>query len=234
MQTLYRFAVMAALVSAVPAAARPTMLLTQDQFEPGRFLPPPPAPGSPRALAELAELKQIQAAATPDQVAAAAYDDKHEDGTIFAAAIGPAFDIGKLPATAAMIQTLRETEEGASNVAKPEFHRNRPWIADPSVKTCTPHKPGPAANSYPSGHATIGFEMAVVLASLMPDKEGAILSRASLFAENRLVCGYHVRSDIVAGQQFGTILALELMQNGEFRNEMAAAKAELHTAHLIP
>jgi hypothetical protein len=37
----------------------------------------------------------------------------------------------------------------------------------------------------------------------------------------------HYRSDIVAGQQFGTILALKLMQNPVFRAQMDLAKAEL-------
>ena len=96
----------------------------------------------------------------------------------------------------------------------------RPSIVDASIKTCTTHKPGPAANSYPSGHSTVGFAMAEVMASLMPDKAGAILARASVFAENRLLCGYHFRSDIVAGQQFGTILALELMRDpGKFQEQ---------------
>ena len=42
--------------------------------------------------------------------------------------------------------------------------------------------------------------MGVVLASLLPDKAQAILQRASVFAENRLICGVHFRSDIVAGR----------------------------------
>jgi acid phosphatase (class A) len=74
--------------------------------------------------------------------------------------------------------------------------------------------------------------MGVVLASLMPDKAQAILTRASQFAENRLVCGVHFRSDIVAGQTLGTVIAVDLMQNADFRKEYDAAAAELSAAHL--
>jgi acid phosphatase (class A) len=198
------------------------------------LLPPPPQKGSARAVAELEELRHLQATSTPEQLKAAAYDDGHEDGTIFTAVLGPDFDLTKLPATAHMIDTLRTTEDEVSTPAKSFFHRDRPWIVDPAIKTCTTHKTGPATNSYPSGHATIGFAMADVLATLMPDKAQAILARASLFAENRLICGYHFRSDIVAGQEMGTVMALELMQTPAFQAQMAAAKTELHAAKLIP
>jgi membrane-associated phospholipid phosphatase len=102
---------------------------------------------------------------------------------------------------------------------------------DASIKTCVPEKPGPAANSYPSGHASVAFSLGVVLAELMPEKAQAILTRSSEFAEHRLACGVHFRSDIVAGQQFGTALALRLMEKPAFKAEMDAARAELRSAH---
>ncbi|MEI7791627.1 MAG: acid phosphatase, partial [Alphaproteobacteria bacterium] len=67
----------------------------------------------------------------------------------------------------------------------------------------------------------------VVLASLVPARSQEILARASQYAERRLICGVHYRSDIVAGQQFGTVLALKLMQKPEFQALMTAAQAEL-------
>ena len=72
--------------------------------------------------------------------------------------------------------------------------------------------------------------MGVVLASLIPEKSQAILARASEYAEHRLVCGVHFRSDIVAGQQFGTVLALRLMQNPQFQTQMNLARTELSAA----
>jgi acid phosphatase (class A) len=88
----------------------------------------------------------------------------------------------------------------------------------------------PKAQFYPSGHSSLAFSMGVVLASLIPEKSQAILARASEYAEHRLVCGVHYRSDIVAGQQFGTILALRLMQNPTFRAQMDRARAEFGSA----
>jgi hypothetical protein len=67
----------------------------------------------------------------------------------------------------------------------------------------------------------------VVLAQLMPAKSQAIMARAYQFAETRLTCGVHFRSDIVAGQQYGTVIALKLMDNPEFKAQMAKARTEL-------
>ena len=75
--------------------------------------------------------------------------------------------------------------------------------------------------------------MGVVLASLIPEKAQIILARSSEFAEDRLVCGMHFRSDIVAGQQFGATIALLLMQKPAFKAKMEAARAELRAAHYI-
>jgi acid phosphatase (class A) len=208
-------------VSAQPAA-----------IDAARLLPPPPVSGSARDMAELDELHHLQASSTPDQLAAAAYDDKHEDGTIFATVLGPDFDMAKLPATAALLKSVSKAEDEATKGPKAFFHRPRPWIADPAIKTCTPHKAGPAENSYPSGHSTVGFAMADVMAELVPDKAQALLARATVFAENRLVCGYHFRSDIVAGQELGTVLALRLMADPAFQTQMDAARRELQAARI--
>ncbi|HEY4078963.1 MAG TPA: phosphatase PAP2 family protein [Rhizomicrobium sp.] len=205
-------------------------LLAPEQFEAGRYLPPPPAADSAATRTELEELHAIAAHSTPEQRAVAAHDAKDEKADMFNAAIG--FDLSTMPETFKLLTMVGDEEVDDTKVAKAYFHRNRPYAADPSLQTCTPVKPGKAANSYPSGHSTLAFSMGVVLASVMPEKATAILVRSSEYAEHRLVCGMHYRSDIVAGQQFGTIIALKLMENPTFLAQMAKAKAELRAAHI--
>ena len=212
------------IVLLCPLAAK-AGLLEPSQIDAARLLPPPPGAGSAEEKAEFAELRAIAARSTPDMRAIAKHDAEDETPDIFNAAIG--FDIATRPQTFKLLDMVVEEEDGNTKGAKAFFHRERPYSTDPSLKTCTPVKPGKAANSYPSGHASLAFSMGVVLASLMPEKSQAILARSAEYAERRLVCGVHFRSDIVAGQQFGTVLALRLMQNPQFQAQMKLARAEL-------
>ena len=216
----------------LPPAGAQAALLDPAQLDPARLLPPPPAAGSARAKAELDEVKAIMAASTPEQVAAARHDDGDEKPDMFQVALGPDLDLARLPATTKLLNEVAAEEDPDSKPAKAYFHRDRPWIVDPSLTPCAPTKPTQAHASYPSGHATRSYSMGIVLASLVPEKSQAILKRSAEFAENRLVCGMHFRSDIVAGQELGTIIALDLMQNAAFQVDYDAAKAELaHAGH---
>jgi acid phosphatase (class A) len=205
-------------------------LLDPAQFDPSRFLPPAPAQDSAMTKRELAELRAIAASSSAKDMDAAAKDAKDETPDIFNGVIG--FDIATMPETSKLLTMVAEEEDTDSKVAKAYFHRLRPYGADPSLKTCEPVKRGKAAklNSYPSGHSTLAFSLGVVLADLMPGKSQAILARSTQYAERRLVCGVHYRSDIVAGQQFGTILAMRLMENPAFQAQMEKARAELRAA----
>src|SRR5579863_1756598 len=200
-------------------------LLNPAAVDASRFVPPPPVDDSADTRAEFAELKAIAARSTLAEVAVAARDAKDEKADLFNGTLG--FDLMALPETAKLMTMVRNEEAADVKAAKKYFHRVRPYSADPTIKTCEPVKPGKAANSYPSGHANLAFSTGVVLAALLPGKSQAILARASEYAEHRLVCGVHFRSDIVAGQQYGTIIALKLMENPVFKVQMAKARAEL-------
>jgi acid phosphatase (class A) len=195
-----------------------------------RLVPPPPAAGSRTEEDEIAEIHRVQARATPEALAAAKHDNDVEDATIFTAVIGPNWNIAKLPKTAFLIQRIMYVDRPDSGSAKRFYHRSRPWIVDPTIHTCAAHDPGPAQDSYPSGHTMLGFELAVVLASLIPEKAQALLARAENYGENRILCGFHFRSDVTAGQQFGTVLAVEMLQHPRFHGWFLEAREELIAA----
>jgi acid phosphatase (class A) len=218
----YGYLVLLAVLAAAPASAG---LLDPAGYDASKFLPPPPQADSAVTRGELEELRAITASASAEHRAFAAHDAKDETPDIFNGVIG--FDIATAPQTHKLLQMVAEEEEGDSKAAKAFFHRDRPYTVDASLKTCTPTKPGKAANSYPSGHATLAFSMGIILAQVLPSRSQAILARSKEYAENRLVCGVHYRSDIVAGQQFGTVLALRLMENAAFKSQMDLAMTEL-------
>ncbi len=213
------------LLSAAPVFAEPALL---PPANPALMIPAPAADGSTEQQREMAEIKAVQAKMTAADFNKAQSDNDNESITAFADAFGPWFDLTKLPKTAALFAIVRREENGAAKVAKTYFHRARPWHLDPSLKTC--ERGENFQTSYPSGHATMGYSMAVILTHLLPDQADAIMKRAKAYSENRLICGDHYRSDIVAGQVLGTVVAEELLASPTFQPDFEAAKAELTAA----
>jgi len=207
-------------------------LLAPNALRPEWLMPAPPADDSVQGLAELAEVKTINSEASPEVRAAADKDGATENVTVFADTV-PGFDVAKLPATKKLFDEVGNEEEQRTKLFKTYFARKRPYQRDTSIVICASEGKGTTKpNSYPSGHTTLGFSMGVVLANLIPEKNQAILARAKLYAEHRMVCGVHYRSDIVGGQALGTALALKLMEVPSFRADYDAAKAELVQAGL--
>jgi acid phosphatase (class A) len=230
-------AVLAADPAAPPDAARPhaskaLMALADDQIDPSRLLPAPPADGSERQKAELADVQRIYGSRTTERLAQAQWDNDHEDLTVFNATLGPSFDLTKLPATAKLLALVDNDQKIAAGRAKSFFKRTRPWALDPSIRPCDYKPNANPQTSYPSGHATLGYSVGYVLAALMPDKAKTILTRADDYAYSREVCGDHFPSDLEASHVLGTDVAIQILNKPEVAPMLAAARAELRAAQL--
>lgn len=227
--------VAAASDMAPPAAPRPKkhlQILTPEQVDPARLLPPPAADGSPAQMADLAEVQHIYRERSPERYAQAKWDDAHESAELFAPTLGPGFDLARLPATARLLKLVQNEADVSADIAKVHFARNRPWAIDTSIVACD-YKPGAnPKRSYPSGHATLSYSLGVVLANLMPEKSQLILTRAADYAYSREVCGAHYRSDTEASHVLGSVVALQLLANPTVAPMLAAARAELVAAGL--
>jgi acid phosphatase (class A) len=225
--------VFAAEPSAPPARPAKTLhVLTAEQVDPSRLVPPPAADGSDLQKADLAEVERVYKGRSPERRARAEWDDKHETSELFFATLGPKFDLAKLPATAKLLAVVENEQSVVANIAKRHFLRNRPWAIDPSLVACD-YKPNAAPlTSYPSGHATLSYSEGYVLAALMPEKAAPILARAHEYAYSRVVCGAHYASDIEASHVLGTEVAMLMMQNPGFAAQVEASRAELRAAGL--
>ena len=212
------------------AQQKTLQFLTAADVDPVRLLPAPPADDSPATQAELAELRSIAAETSSDRWDQAKWDADNENGTIFQSAIAPGFDLSALPATAHLLADVRNEEAIAASKAKDYFKRTRPWVLDPSLKTCD--REDAPQSSYPSGHATMAFAMAVVLAQAMPDNAAQIMNRARDYGQSRMICAAHFHSDVQGGQALGSAVGTALLQNAKFHQELVAAEQELQAAHL--
>ena len=219
--------------AARPPRPAPKLIYLSSDFLPlpGLILPAPPKPDTQEGREDLAAVKAAQASAAPDRIALAASDDKNETVWFFADIL-PGFEATRLPLTEKLFRAARNDENLEVNAFKRFFARERPFDVDHSIKTCVPSVYAKGLESYPSGHATLGYSLGIILAYLVPEKADMILARARKYGANRVICGVHFPSDIVASQALGTAVALELMRNPGFKKDLDAAKAELIAAGL--
>ncbi len=219
-----------AAVMAHPAKA--FQILDAAAFDPARLLPPPPAEGGERQKAELAEVLRAYGMPDPGRRALAQWDNDHEDPSLFAPVLGFRFDMAGLPATAALLALVQNEASVASGAGKRYFKRIRPWAEDKTILACDAADSDKPNTSYPSGHATIGYALALVLVELIPERAQAILERASDYAYSREICGDHYPSDTEASHVLGSLVATRLLADPRLTDRLAAARAELRAAGL--
>ena len=232
----------AAIAAATPAPPAPLpykpthvlKYLSPDDLKPATLLAPPPADGSDQQKGEIAEVLHMQQIATPARRNQAVWDDRHEDSQLWIPALGPSgFDLAKLPATAAMLDAVMDEREAAVDIVKVYFDRRRPWTFNDAIQSCeAAGRNGSKVRAYPSGHGTLSYAQGVILARLMPAKGQTIMARAEDFAESRMICGVHSRSDIRASAVLGTTIGTLLLHNKAFEPMLAASRAELAAAGL--
>ena len=190
------------------------------------LLAPPPGPQDPRTTAELDELRRIRSTRSVERVKLAKADVEETVFrlmTVFDRPLTPEL----LPKTTAFFKKMTEDVGFPTQVAKKGFARPRPYAVASDLEPVCPLSD---SGAYPSGHTTVGYYMGVVLGAMVPEKRETIFARTQEYAESRLYCGVHYRSDIEAGRIAGTALAALAMNNPDFQREFAAARAELRTA----
>jgi acid phosphatase (class A) len=192
------------------------------------ILMPPPKPDSAHTKAELQELLRLQEARTPKQVEHVKGDD-HRTVQRFLGGTGIKVENLSDAATrffdcigAAVEHTVRE--------AKTTFMRTRPYRLHESKLHTLKKLSDRDSTSYPSGHATYGTVVGMVLVEMLPEKKEQIYKRIQDYGFSRLVSGAHFRSDVYAGNIAGAAIAASLLNQESFRNELKTVKLEVRKA----
>ena len=173
-------------------------------------------------------MHRIEARRTEAEVARAKFDDENENIFLFRDVLGDKFTKENLPVTAAFAARVRGDEGVNTDVAKAGFHRVRPYNFDKTLHPVCKTKA--KDDSYPSGHATSGYLLALTLIDMVPEKRDAILARAEDYGHNRLVCGVHYPTDVPASKLLAYTIHAIMEVSPEYQKELAAAKAELRQA----
>lgn len=152
----------------------------------------------------------------------------------FSCAANVRLDEASAPAVLALLTRTRSDAALGSSRAKGVYQRARPFIGN-AQPICVPRDEDLASRpSYPSGHATLGWTLGLVLAELAPDRAAQIMSRARAYGESRVVCGVHFASDIEAGRETGATVFAALQADLRFQADLAKAREEMKTLKAKP
>jgi undecaprenyl-diphosphatase len=97
--------------------------------------------------------------------------------------------------------------ESISGVLKVAIERNRPPLSRPVPE---PLLEAPSTYSFPSGHATVSFACATVLALAVPRLRWPLFALAALISFSRVYVGVHYPFDVLAGALLGVAIAIAL------------------------
>jgi acid phosphatase (class A) len=191
-----------------------------------RVLPAAPAPDSPENHADQQIFGQTRALeGTPRWSLAASDSDEHAILEDMSCAAGVQLSEDTAPRLAHLIERMKADVERGVNAPKSYYLRPRPFFSLPG-NICVARKEN-ASGDYPSGHATWGWSVGLILAELDPDRATEILIRARAFGESRVVCGVHNATAIAASQTVASSVVATLHAQPEFRADLEAARAEM-------
>jgi len=198
------------------------------------LVPPPPAAGS------AAEARDVEGAA----VATALHGGPRwrlatQDADLnfpavagtFSCAIGAPITEADTPRLYALLRRTLPDIGLSTYPTKNKYRRARPFTVN-GKPMCTPALDARLRGdgSYPSGHSALGWGWALIVAEAAPDRADAVLARGRAFSQSRMVCNVHWQSDVEEGRTMGAAVVARLHDSAEFRDDLAAARAEIAAA----
>ena len=191
---------------------------------------PPPAAGSPEALADAMERDRAAAFRGGARWTLAQYDsdlDPALAGRFFDCALGGRSGPRQPAALTRLFVRLQADMAGAYEPARSRFARPRPSLGD-AAPVCVPRDPRLMASyAYPSGHAAVGWIWSLAMAEAAPEAAQPILRRGREIGEGRVVCGVQHASDVLAGRALAEAVFAEVRGTEAFRQDLEAARSAL-------
>ena len=197
-------------------------------------LGPPPAADSPWDHADEGLVEALQT--VDDTRWQTAELDQKELYSRFIEAFGKPIDGKTSPALVTLLDHSIGDAMITAGAAKDYFHRPRPFQRLQLQRVCeksAPPKPetNPTnGDGYPSGHSVRGWTVAMILARVAPERAEAVMKRAEVYQESRLICGMHFASDVEAGHDVASAVVARLDSSAAFQADLARARKE-YTGH---
>lgn len=210
----------------------PDLFFLQEGDVPNSFLilPPPPDGASITFLNDQARYTWGKTMRNTPRGEVAVQDARVE-GDGVPKAFSEAFGVEINEETPEILKLVVGMREDAGDLgtreAKNYYNRTRPFCFY-EEDTCNPEQQAELSTngSYPSGHTSIGWATALVLAEINPERQNEILKRGYDMGESRVICGYHFQSDVDAGRLTGAMTVARLHADPAFQAQLEKAKKE--------
>lgn len=132
------------------------------------------------------------------------------------------------PAIARFVRRLTATAHWAPYAAKKKYMRVRPFARmNEHLTSAYDDEAALRQNgSYPSGHTSLGWTVALGMAEAVPEKADTILRRGFQYGEDRWIVGAHWRSDVQAGYLCASATWARAHANPLYYEDLNAAREE--------
>jgi acid phosphatase (class A) len=207
--------------------------LTEEEMPTGaKFLPLPPKPTDAAFYNDWRRYEWGKTMRDTERGQMAKEDAVHTVeyfSKIYSEPFGMQISAENTPEITKLISRLLETTHLSNHKSKSVVMRKRPFLQF-NEPTPVPEDEETLKNnsSYPSGHTTMGWAIALVLAEINPDNQDAILKRGFEYGESRVIVGFHFQSDVDAARIITSALVIRLHANDDFMEQLAKAKAEFN------
>lgn len=211
--------------------AEVTSFLSEDEIPTGaKFLPLPPAITDASFYNDWQRYEWGKTMRNTERGKQAVEDAVHSPeyfSKIYSEPFGMIISQEKTPEIFTLMKRILATTYLSNKKSKSRIFRTRPFV---QFNEPTP-VPGDEEklkvnSSYPSGHTTMGWAIALVLAEINPAHQDEILKRGFEYGESRVIVGFHFQSDVDHARIITSALVNRLHANDDFINQLQKAKNE--------
>lgn len=233
---MYKYIVLfvATLAIVKPVKADDLAFLTADNLPNGvNYLPAPPGFLANNYCLDEQQYqwgKKQRNTARGDRAKADASVDPLYIAEIFSKPMGFKISPHSTPEIYVLMMKTGFTALHATGKAKKYYQRERPYIHY-NEHTLVPEEEEHHrhSGSYPSGHASLGWAVALVLSEIYPQHQDELLKLGYEYGQSRVIAGYHYQSDVDAARLAASAAVARMHTKPEFLQRLQSAKKELYT-----
>ncbi|MBR1558470.1 MAG: phosphatase PAP2 family protein [Prevotella sp.] len=149
--------------------------------------------------------------------------------SIYGPLFGATISESATPQLYELLTRVHPSANAATQSAKAGYMRLRPYVfLNETTAYPADEDELRETGSYPSGHASGSWLVAMILAEINPSSQDALFARAYQFGQGRVITGYHWQSDVDDGRLVASAVFARLHADEGFMAQLTRAKAEFN------